>query len=535
MKRVFSLLAAAALCAGLALPVYAADPAVTPAPAPTAEPAADPAQEPAAAPTAEPTAAPTQQPTPEPAAAYEADPATPAVPLASNAYIISASAVSVADGELTAIKKGDVFNVVVVVADLASDGGALIDNLKNIGNDNGKVAEDYISARITSAAFSHTGTAEVSPYKPAAEGTTTEAYYENFLDQGYYKYKLVFRNVVWQGGDNTFNFDVSYPESMMAYKSLSFTIGQCATSDTDGDGTPDGDENRTPHLMVRSSSYGNDLINAGTPFTLAVTVYATKGNEDLEDVTVTLDLRSEGVSLQSGTLSQYIGTMRANSTQQVYFTILPSVSFTGGVADIGVSLQGFGAKTGAEASGNVAISVPIEQPDRFEVTGMEVSDTFYIGEGGSITVNFVNKGRNPISNLEATISGQNLGADMPQQYLGNLAAGTESSVDFDLNPSEEGPVVGTVVLTYEAADGSAKSITQEFSATAVMMVYEDPGMMGGEDIFVEPEPEHTGLPVWGWVAIGAAVLGAVIAIVVLVRKRRKAKALATLEADDEDF
>ncbi len=491
MKRVFSLLTALALCAGLALPALAE----TPTPTPTATPA----------------------PTETPAAGV------PAAGLASDAYIVTAGVTSPTGGELTTIKKGDTFNVIVQVADPASDSYGLQQALDARGD---APAENFISARVSSPSFQHSGTAEVSP--SYLSGPT------DFTYEGCYRYTLIFRDVTWLGGDNTFSFDVSYPRSLLAWKSLSFAIGQCTTADKNGDGTPDGDADLTPHLMVRSSSYGNQLINAGTPFTLSVLVYATKGNESLDDVTVTLDLRSEGVSLAGGTLSQYIGTMKANSTQEVYFTILPSVSFTGGVADIGVSLQGFGAETGTEANGSVSISVPIEQPDRFEITGMELSDTIYIGDSASITVSFVNKGRNPISNLEASISGMNLGAELTQQYLGNLAAGTENSVDFDLAPTEEGPVTGTVTLTYEAADGTLKTVVQEFSATAVMMMYEDPGMMGDMPS-EEPEPQSTGLPLWGWLLIGAAVIGGIVAAVVLVRRRRKAKAMASLEADDEDF
>lgn len=553
MKRVLSLLTALALCAALAAPAFAETPAEAPleagtepqavetipendaAPQPVQAPPAS-GTEPQAAETygAEPPAAqPTEEPPATPTVTPTADP-TWSVHAASDAYIISASAVSVVDGELTSIKKGDTFNVVVVVADRATD-ESLLANLKSLADvNNPKVAEDYISSRITSSSFSHTGTAEVGPYSYAgvADGASPEQYYENFLDRGagYYKYKLLFRNVTWLGGDNTFSFDVSYPDSLLAYKSLSFTIGQCVTAE-DSDET--GDKDQTPHLMVRSSSYGNTAINAGQPFTLAVTVYATKGNENLDDVTVTLDLRSEGITLQSGTLSQYIGTMRANTTQDVYFTILPSISFTGGVADIGVSLQGFGSKTGTESSGSVAISVPIEQPDRFEVTSVEMEPTLYVGEGGRITVNFVNKGRNPVSNLEASISGQNLGADITQQYIGNLAAGTENGIDFDLMPPEPGPVVGVVTLTYEAADGSAKTVTEEFSAEAMESPYNND--MFDDGMMPEPEPEKTGLPLWGWLLIGGAVIGGGTAGVVLVRKRRKEKAMATLEADDEDF
>ena len=50
------------------------------------------------------------------------------------------------------------------------------------------------------------------------------------------------------------------------------------------------------------------------------------------------------------------------------------------------------------------------------------------------------------------------------------------------------------------------------------------------------QPQQTGLPLWAYLAIGAAVIVVVVVIVVLVRKKKKAAALAKLEeGNDEDI
>ena len=72
-------------------------------------------------------------------------------------------------------------------------------------------------------------------------------------------------------------------------------------------------------------------------------------------------------------------------------------------------------------TGSTVISVPISQPDRFELGQLQISDTIYVGNSTSVTLNFVNKGKNPVSNLEARLTGTNLGAG-GYQYLGNLNA-----------------------------------------------------------------------------------------------------------------
>ena len=176
--------------------------------------------------------------------------------------------------------------------------------------------------------------------------------------------------------------------------------------------------------------------------------------------------------------------------------------------------------------------MPVSQPDRFEVGLLELSgDTIYVGDTGSVSLSYVNKGKNPVSNLEARLTGTNLGAG-GYQYLGNLAAGTEGSVDFDIVPDAAGTVSGIITLNYEDASGTPQTISKDFSVSAEEMNMDDFNYDPSMD---DAQPEQTGMPVWAWVLIG--VCGAVVVIVVIVvvvRKRKKAKALAALEAEDSD-
>ena len=411
-------------------------------------------------------------------------------------YVTAATVTDIAGGEVTTVERDDHVNIVLRVVDHSS--------AKN------NVTADQIVTRINSSIFQYTGTGEISQL---IEGT----------DDGgdYYSYVLLFRDVIYAGGGNTLNIDLSYLDSSMAMQQFAVTIGQCVDEDP-----------KTPNLVMRESSYGTETVTAGNPFTLSVTAYATAGDESLSDVIMSVTL-PDGITLTGGSLSEYVGTMSAKSTRDVTFAVLPSASFTGGVANITVNMTGTGTESGTAVTGTGTISVPISQPDRFEITTMELTDTIYVGDTTSVTLNFVNKGKNPISNLEASISGENLGVDVSQQYIGNIAAGTENSVDFDLTPQQAGELSGTITLTYEASDGTTKTLTQDFSATVQEMpVYEDPGMI--DPGMVEPEPTG-GMPVWGILLIVVGVVVVVVIVVAVIRKKKKAAALAMLEDGDEDL
>ena len=424
---------------------------------------------------------------------------TPVTP-GQGVYVVAATVTDRAGGEISTVGWGDVVNVVLKVVDHSS---------RTLNVD-----PDGIAARVNSSVFTYTGLGEISQL------------YEGSDDGGdYYGYVLLFRDVIYNGGGNTFNVDLSYPDSSLPMQQFSVTLGQCVDKDPN-----DPSKARTPNLVVRESSYGTQEVLAGQPFVLTLTVYASTGTENLNDVIVALTL-PEHVSLTGGSLSAYVGGMSPKSTRQVSFSVLPSASFTNGVANIGVQMTGTGALSGTAATGSTTISVPITQPDRFEIGELQLDEPLMAGSTASVSLSYVNKGKNPVANLEATLSGNNLGAEGTKQYLGNLNAGTEGSVDFDLCPEAAGPLSGTITLTYEGADGQIKTVSESFSTTVeAAPVWDDPG------IYVDPMPEEkTGLPLWAKALIGLAVCGAVGGGAVVLRRRLKAKKLAQLEDEDEDL
>ena len=345
------------------------------------------------------------------------------------------------------------------------------------------------------------------------------------------RYVLLFRDVIYNGGDNNFNVDISYVGSILAQGSVSHAMGQCVTTTKDN--------SRTPSILVRGNKIATSVQGAaagtalaGNECTLTLDLLSTSGDEALTDLLVTLAL-PEGVTLASGNSTAYIGSMAAGSGTSVSFQLLPGANFTGGVATIGVSLSAVGKDTGAAVSSSTNVTVPVVQPERFELTNLEAPETLYLGEEGYVSLTFVNKGKSSINNLSAEISGENIANPGQSQYLGNIAAGTENSVDFNVQASNAGTLKGTITLSYEDDQGNVKTMTKDFSCD----VQEMPNYNDGMDDF-DPgivEPEKTGLPIWAKALIGVAVVAVIAGVVVFIRKKRKEKALGTLEDEDEDI
>ncbi len=301
----------------------------------------------------------------------------------------------------------------------------------------------------------------------------------------------------------------------------------------DGTGTAEGENKNAPGLIVKSSSIGGDAIDAGAEFTLNLTVYATSsGKKNVDDVVVSV-APAEGLVISSGSSTQYIGTMKPGQSKTVAFPMRALAEFTGGVSTVAVTVSG-NESTGTPTT----VSVPVRQPDRFEISRVETPEMMMVGEENVATIYFVNKGKNPVNNITVQLEGTNLNQPTQSEYVGNLAAGTEESADLDLSPMDAGNIEGKITVSYEAPSGEIVTLTKEISIPVENMSdpmggMEDPGMMD-PDFPVDVEPVGGGLAPWQIVLIVVVAAGAVAAVVVVLRKRA-AKKKAAQEESDEDF
>lgn len=348
-------------------------------------------------------------------------------------------------------------------------------------------------------------------------------------------YKFTFTDVTYNGGSNEFTFDVITEGGTETREliPMSLTIIQCAEA-IEPTPAPTPAPAEVPKIMVKDFTFGGNSVEAGKEFTLELTLFTTSGNTNLEDVMVglTFPTDSKNVSLASGSMNTYVGAMAPNETRTISYKMVTDATMEPGSVNITVQLT---SKNGEAATS--PISIPVTQPERFEITNVEAPETMMMGEEGYLSVTFVNKGKSAINNLTAEIQGENLANPGQSQFLGNVAAGTENSVDFSVMASAEGVINGKVILSYENSKGEVATLEKEFSCTVeAMPVYDDPGMMDpgmmdptmGEDV-------STGMPIWGWALIVVGVGAVAAVVVVVIRKKKAAKKLAELEDEDEDI
>lgn len=367
---------------------------------------------------------------------------------------------------------------------------------------NRSMSIDRICTKLNCASFTFTGLGEISHQDDTS-------------------FIAIFRDAIYNGRSSDIKVDLWYKDSDLPMRTISASFG-ALNSD------PASDIKHTSNIIVRDVDYGREVI-AGQPFTLNLTLFSSIGDENISDIIVRLEL-PEDISVVNGSESGYITNMAPRSTASVSFVLQPKVNIEKTTVNIGVDISGTGAVSYAAVTASPTISIPITQPIRFEFTNLEAPSDLMAGVEDVVSATYVNKGKNTLSNVTATLTGSNLMNGEQSQYLGNVESGSEKSVEFNISALEAGSVNGLLTLTYEDSNGQEQSISRAFSCSVEEMpVYQD----WGTDMPIE-EPTPAGPPLWLYLLLGLLViLGGFLGFKVWKRHAAK-KAAAKAEEDDED-
>lgn len=274
----------------------------------------------------------------------------------------------------------------------------------------------------------------------------------------------------------------------------------------------------TPIVILSKYNYGGSSVAAGSSTNLSFSFTNTSKTIKIENVMVTVT-GGQDLMLNGSTNTFYFESVAASGSKTVTVPMKAAQLISASAQDVKIDVTYEYVDQNARKSGNatLSLSVPLYQPDRFELSEPKTSYTGYVGEETSLTIDYVNKGKSAISNVEATISGD---IDTPTAYqrVGTIDGGKNGTIAFAVTPQLEGENQVKIVITYEDSNGNTKE--RVFEATVEAMAYEpsDPGM--DDPGMIDPEPANT-FP-WKYVII-AGVAALIVLLIVLRIRKKKAK------------
>lgn len=313
------------------------------------------------------------------------------------------------------------------------------------------------------------------------------------------------------------------------------TLTQASTSEklnlsasTTGDGQKT--DAATPNVVIQDFSYGEQAISAGGHFKLDFR-FQNMGRLKIENVVVTVD-GGENFALDGGTSTFYYDSLASRGDQRQSVPLMALPTAKSGAQPVTVSFKYEyvdGGKRSASSS-EIKLSVPVVQQDRFQISAPTLPESVTAGEEVVLTLNYVNRGKADVSNVEAVIEGSGFDSPTKNQYVGNITAGTSGSVGFALTPSNSGKLKVVLKVTYE--DPNLEQQTKEFPVELTVAEMAEPDF----DPELDGMAETGGTPFFPWPVLGVIPAAAVIAVlVVVIRKKRTAKADPAARADNADW
>ena len=271
----------------------------------------------------------------------------------------------------------------------------------------------------------------------------------------------------------------------------------------------------TPIVILSKYNYGGSSVAAGSSTNLSFSFTNTSKTIKIENVMVTVT-GGQDLMLNGSTNTFYFESVAASGSKTVTVPMKAAQLISASAQDVKIDVTYEYVDQNARKSGNatLSLSVPLYQPDRFELSEPKTSYTGYVGEETSLTIDYVNKGKSAINNVEATISGD---IDTPTAYqrVGTIDGGKNGTIAFAVTPQLEGENQVKIVITYEDSNGNTKE--RVFEATVEAMAYEpaDPGM--DDPGMIDPEPAST----FPWKYVIVAVVAALIVLLIVLRIRKK--------------
>ena len=330
----------------------------------------------------------------------------------------------------------------------------------------------------------------------------------------------------WSGGDSTGGADFS--------DQFGGTAQQTTTA-----GTPD---KPVPNVIVNNFSYGDGTgaVASGSTFPLTFAFTNTSTSLMVENLVVSVDTGDQ-FTINGGTNTFYSAYLAAGDVQQQTLNLksISSDKATPGTVTIGFKYEYVENNERKSANTEVKLTVPVYQPDRFELAEPVGPDTASVGEEATVTLSYVNKGKAAVSNVAVSITGNGITTSTPEQNVGNIESGKSGTIGLAFTPTQSGTLNLTLNVEYENAND--ETVTKTFPLTVDVM--DDPyANMSDEELAAlfgdmgddtDGSSDQQGLPVPAIIGIAAGCVAVIVFIVVAVRRGAK-KRRATQDWDDGD-
>lgn len=297
---------------------------------------------------------------------------------------------------------------------------------------------------------------------------------------------------------------------------------------------PDEDANlSTPKLIIDKYSFSPTMVEAGQNFEMYLSFYNTNSSRAVRNIKIFLTAETE---TDSGSVftpvnssnTFYIDSIAPKGRVEKTITMFTIPDAKAKTYTITANFE-YEDTAANPYQAQEFIGIPVVQQSRLETGEVGYFPESYVGQSTPISLEFYNTGKVTLYNMMVKLEGD-FQTENGQYYVGNFNSGSSEYFEGYVIPSNPGELSGDIVFTFEDSTGQMQEVRKPFTLN-VMDMMPMPEYPGGEPPIEEPMPGESG-GIKSFLIPGGVALAAIVAGVIIYRKRKAKKALEEMEIDE---
>lgn len=270
-----------------------------------------------------------------------------------------------------------------------------------------------------------------------------------------------------------------------------------------------------PKLIISKYTTDTEELRAGSTFNFTFDLYNTNTTVSAKNITVTVSQADNIFSVTQGSNSFFFNKIEPGETvtQTLEMKVKSDATTKTYPIEILIEYEYDGAEPNP-TTGEIGekrtekLNLQAVENSRPVVDNVNVyswDGAVMVGTQANLAFEFYNMGRSPLNNVIARLEGDFAKSDGEMYFIGNVAEGSSTYVDFPVTPNMEGTANGVLKITFEDSNGDEVEFTKDFTAEVMSAAAFDPGIPdGGTGEVFNPGVSVTKeaiIPVWAFVII----------------------------------
>ncbi len=296
-----------------------------------------------------------------------------------------------------------------------------------------------------------------------------------------------------------------------------------------------------PKIIVSKYQLKSDVVMAGEPFDIRVTLLNTEDYWHTKNIKVTYKGETSDLLVNSGSNTFYIDEIEDEQTYDITLKMKARLEAEPRPQKVLITIEYEDSKR-TSYSVSEEIIVEVRQPLRLEMDEVNIPKTVNAGDSLPISMNIYNMGKSTIYNVLCSIDMQGVIPD-GSAYLGNMESGASGTAEIyaffgtldmtadstssgnNNNNEKYGMSNGTMKVTYEDEYGEKYEELIELNTTIERPVFDD---IYNQEKEVEEIPEKASQ--W-WISVFLAV-GIIMILGGVISYKRKVNRLRRVYGDE---